>query len=483
MERKLQFCVLVLQLQVSLAVWKHLTVIKGHTLHLSCPLKSQPDDYPAEWRNPDGVKDKRYRVQKLSESEFQIRISNVTFSDGGIYTCTHYLPQAVEKKVHITVIGRPRIEFTTHNEWLVIRCTAAANDEAPGISWQIKNGVEFQSGHPQTIREDKKYEAIETMYVKAAERTHSLKCIVQHPALHSKTLQDFVKIRPNKRKQHPKTTISAKTTPTPATIREPTAVQFPTTPKEELTSDFSTIVPQFSTGMKNTTKNTTTQQTTLPTTEEKTTEPVSTTEKQDLTSEFSRNITQFSTDADETTGFPMNTSQFNSSEFSTVESTTQRSGILNTTGNWLTVNISSNETTNNSTERDFDREKQEGKEGNAALLIFLITCLMIGLLVVVTFIGIKLRRAHLIWKRENDDTDTSEASNKSKSSQEEKNTQRRRGFFNTGLTQYVVQEPTVITSVTNPAAMTPPENMSHEQNSATQQPPQAPPKPIKETEL
>ncbi|KAJ0004182.1 hypothetical protein NQD34_010396 [Periophthalmus magnuspinnatus] len=275
-------------------------------------------------------------------------------------------------------------------------------------------------------------------------------------------------------KRHPKTTTFPERTPAPVTAREPTSDHFPTTTQNEiLTTVFSTIPPQFSTGNS------------LPTTEEKAAE-ASTAEKQDLTSEISRNTPQSSTDAVETTELPMNTSQINSTEeASTVNSTTERSGTLNTSGNWLTVNMSSTETTRNSTGVDYDVEKREGKDSNTSLLVFLITCLMVGLLVVVIFIGIKLRKAHIIWKRENEETVSSEVSSKSKSSQEEKNTRRRRGLFNTGLTQYVIQEPTVITSVTNPAAMTPPETTTSEHNSAAPVPPPAPPlkSPVKETEL
>uniref|UniRef100_A0A3B3ZHX7 Ig-like domain-containing protein n=1 Tax=Periophthalmus magnuspinnatus TaxID=409849 RepID=A0A3B3ZHX7_9GOBI len=333
MEKKLQLCVLMLQLQgeLSLAVWQHISVMKGHTLNLNCPLKSQFPDHAVEWRNTDGnimffnmikgVKDKRYRLHKLSESEFRISISKVTFSDGGIYTCSHYLPQAESKRVNVTVIGKPRIERTTHEGWTVIRCTAEANYSPPNLSWKFKNGLEFLHDETQIhmVPLEKKYVSIQTIYVKPAEKTFAVKCIMRHPAWHSWIpLMDFVNIRPNR--------------------------------------------------------------------------------------------------------------------------------------------------------VDYDVEKREGKDSNTSLLVFLITCLMVGLLVVVIFIGIKLRKAHIIWKRDESVVEQYLCLT---------------GLFNTGLTQYVIQEPTVITSVTNPAAMTPPETTTSEHNSAAPVPPPAPPlkSPVKETEL
>ncbi|KAK6322551.1 hypothetical protein J4Q44_G00073430 [Coregonus suidteri] len=47
-----------------------------------------------------------------------------------------------------------------------------------------------------------------------------------------------------------------------------------------------------------------------------------------------------------------------------------------------------------------DTEKQRGTGGSAPLLIFLVTCLILGLLVVVSLFVIKLRRAHILWKKD-----------------------------------------------------------------------------------
>ncbi|XP_072301689.1 uncharacterized protein [Eucyclogobius newberryi] len=481
MEGKWQLCVLILHVHVSLAILEKITVMKGGTLDLNCSIKNEGHKHPVEWKNPDVHRNGRFSLLKLSESEYSIRVSEVTFSDGGRYTCSHFLHHTVEKTLEVTVLDRPRMTVTTHNKETVIKCAAEGNYPPPEISWRIKNGPEFHSGLEQNNQEDKKYVTTARLYIKPAKKAIVVKCIVRHPALLSlRPLMDFVIIRPsNNGKNRPETTTTT------------TTDQFPTTEKVSLTTEFSTAAPQFTSGMKTSTKiptnlpEATMKQKTLPTTGELTSDQFSTTEKEAFTTEFSTTVPQFSTDDDKTTGFPIDTSQFNS-EASTVDSTTERR-ILNTTGNWLTsagLNISFNETKNNNTESgNDDVERQKGNEENPSLLVFLITCLILGLLVVVVFIGIKLRKAHIIWKRENDDIDTSESSSKSKSSQENKITQRRRGFFNTGLTQYVIQEPTVIT-VTNPAPMTPPENVTNEQNSPTQLPPQATTTPnVKETEL
>lgn len=39
-------------------------------------------------------------------SEFTVSVSNVTISDGGIYTCSHYGHQTIEKQVKVTVLSK-----------------------------------------------------------------------------------------------------------------------------------------------------------------------------------------------------------------------------------------------------------------------------------------------------------------------------------------------------------------------------------------
>uniref|UniRef100_A0AAV2JDP2 Ig-like domain-containing protein n=1 Tax=Knipowitschia caucasica TaxID=637954 RepID=A0AAV2JDP2_KNICA len=196
MEVALQLCVLVLHLHASLAVWERITVFKGMTLNLSCPIKDQFNNHSVEWKNPDGAKDERYSLRKLSESEYNIAISNVTFSDGGVYTCSHYLPHTVDRTVEVTVLARPWIDVTSHEGLTVIKCTAEGTHSPPQIFWQFRNGPMFHS-HPQVRQKDKKNVTSEMLFLEPQRKPFLVKCIVRHPALQTK-LMDFVRIRPNK---------------------------------------------------------------------------------------------------------------------------------------------------------------------------------------------------------------------------------------------------------------------------------------------
>uniref|UniRef100_A0A3B4Z0X1 Cytotoxic and regulatory T cell molecule n=1 Tax=Stegastes partitus TaxID=144197 RepID=A0A3B4Z0X1_9TELE len=202
MEVKLQFSVFMLLIQASLAVWQRVTVMKGQVLTLTCPITDAHKSH-VEWRNSEGlhmffnnhkaIKDKRYSIIKLSETEFSVSISNVTFKDGGIYRCLHYTHPTTEKKVEVTVIGRPTSSATLHDGKIVTKCTAEANYPPPSISWQFDQGPEFDA-HVQVHHEGKKYISVGMINVVQPKEGFSLKCLVRHPALHSQHLLDFTEI-------------------------------------------------------------------------------------------------------------------------------------------------------------------------------------------------------------------------------------------------------------------------------------------------
>ncbi|XP_062289003.1 cytotoxic and regulatory T-cell molecule isoform X2 [Scomber scombrus] len=461
MELKLQLVVFVLFIQGSLAVWQRMTVIKGQTLHLNCPIRNAHKN-TVEWKNPEGeimffnlieaLRDKRYSIDKLSQTEFSISVSDVTFRDGGNYTCFEYDHQTIEKKVEVTVFGSPKMSKSNHDGKVIIKCTAEESCKFPQIYWQIDNGPEIHAHHPQTVHEGKKYVTIDMLHVVSSKNRATVKCIVRHPAL-SSPLKNYVKIGPKK-----PTTMTSPPTPhsqgsitTTRWISHGGTTAYLTTrdehgPSSESSATLSTIPSN-----------------------ETVTEPthVTSTGEVSRTSVFSNTTktgNESSSNATSTTGW-------------TYETTEETPFYNDTEGN---KTVGSN-----------DREKQTANKGNSSLLVFLVTCLIFALLIVVIFFGIKLRRAHITWKRvfivtENEDSVPSEDSNKSKSSHEEKNSQgqRWRGLSNRAFTQYVSEEPKGITSVINTGAMTAAERTNIGQTFQPQTQAQTPTiSNIKETEL
>ncbi|XP_034088834.1 cytotoxic and regulatory T-cell molecule isoform X1 [Gymnodraco acuticeps] len=539
MEVELRFSVFLLLIQVSLAVWQHVTVSKGHTLRLSCPV-TDAHKTKVEWKNPEGyvmffnqiqaLGDKRYSINKLSESEFTISISNVTFKDGGIYTCSQYGDHTTEKKVEVIVLGRPTciVKKEVPEGRFCIECTAEGNHSPPQIFWKLDDGPEIIAVI-RVLHEDKTYISTDMLCVQSVKNRVTVKCIARHPALHSKTRMKHVKIGRNSRKSQHTTTTRSPTARPPGspeaqrTTRHITTrdLKGPSSEGPKLSTDpttqlFSSSEPQTVTSAQNsssthshlsdnstrrrndTISNATSATATMSrhttSTRSPTAWPLGSTEAQRTRHITTRDLKGPSSEGPAELG--PSTQLFSSSEPETVTSalnlaSSKHSTLSNTS--WTSVSETTEITSNNHTEgskTDILNDPRM-RTGGSSLLVFLVTCLIFGLLVVVIFFAIKLRRAHITWKRvfivtENEDSDPSEESSKSKSSQEERNSQgqRRRGFFNTAFTQYVVEKPTVITSVTNTAAMAEAEGASKEKNFQHPTPGQTSTKcDIKETEL
>uniref|UniRef100_A0A4W5MRL3 Ig-like domain-containing protein n=1 Tax=Hucho hucho TaxID=62062 RepID=A0A4W5MRL3_9TELE len=457
MPLKLQLCFLVLFVRGSVAV-QHMTVMEGETLTIKCRIRNAHRSH-VEWKNPNGhvmffndhkaLRDKRYKIINLSVSDFTVSVSDVTFKDGGLYTCLHYTKVPVVTLVTVTVLGMPKLEITEHNGKTTIKCSAVGNSHPPKISWLFGSGLEIDA-QPQSqyILEENTYSSLDILHVQSHKRRVTVKCIVHHPALHNSSLMNFVKIGQNPSEESHSTlrTSHWPSTEGPTEVPTTTVSRWPGT-------QVSTETPTATALDWPNTKGS----------------PASTPDSQLSTH------SQPAHSVFEATGYTLaNDSSSNSTSTSDWSSVSQ-----------TTANTPHNGTRTNSTNARgifFDEtERQRGNGRSAPLLIFLVTCLILGLLVVVSFFVIKLRRAHILWKKENEDSDQSVESSRSKSSNEEKQSRRRgNGLFNIGFTKYVVEEPmaTETTTTTNTKTEEAPEiQVIPQTDGATLSPP------IKETEL
>ncbi|XP_036379110.1 cytotoxic and regulatory T-cell molecule [Megalops cyprinoides] len=391
MTLRLQICLLLLVASglAELLATENLTVIEGQTLILRCSNVNDDSDH-LEWKNPHGfviffnthkaLKDKRYRIVTFSRSEYTISLSDVSFKDGGLYTCLQYTGVVTAKRFKVTVLGFPKLEVTEHDGKTAIKCSAHSNYPPPKISWLFESGLEIDAP-PQHHCEDRHTEcsSVDVLLVQSHRRRVTVKCVVRHQALYKSHLMNFISIR----KDIAEEAVSAATAGYwPSTGSTTALTTDPNSSNDEVTS------PSLA----------------------------GTTESA-LTS-----ISTSSSDRDEASP--------------SVAVTTE-----------LTL---TNTSTNSSTEENQNEwDKRSNKRQSSSTLILLVTCLILGLLVVVIFFAIKLRRAHALWKKENEDSEQSLESNKSKSSNEERQSQERRcqisvinpGFRNTNFTKYIVEEP------------------------------------------
>uniref|UniRef100_A0A8C7UEP3 Ig-like domain-containing protein n=1 Tax=Oncorhynchus mykiss TaxID=8022 RepID=A0A8C7UEP3_ONCMY len=415
---------LVFAIAGSIAV-QHLTVMEGETLTMKCRIRNAKGSH-VEWKNPDGhvmffnnqkaLKDKRYKIINLSDSVFSVSVSDVTFKDGGLYTCLHYIHKVpVVKWVNVTVLGKPKLEITEHNGKTAIKCSAVGNGHPPKISWLLESGLEMYA-QPQYLLDKNTYSSLDILHVQSYKRRVTLKCIVRHPALHNSSLMNFVKIGQNPTEESHSTTRASHWLST------------------GLTEVTTTTVSRW-------------------------------------------HSTQVSTETPTATALNWPNTEGSPASTPDLQLSTHSQPVFEATGYTLANDSSGSRSFFN------DTETQKGTGGSALLLIFLVTGLILGLLVVVSLFVIKLRRAHILWKKENDDSDQSVESNRSKSSNEEKQSRGRRGngLFNIRFTKYVVEEPMAtetMTTTTNIKTEEDPEiQVIPQKNGATQSPQ------IKEREL
>uniref|UniRef100_A0A8C7EZW3 Cytotoxic and regulatory T-cell molecule n=1 Tax=Oncorhynchus kisutch TaxID=8019 RepID=A0A8C7EZW3_ONCKI len=413
---------LVFAIAGSIAV-QHLTVMEGETLTMKCRIRNAEGSH-VEWKNPDGhvmffnnqkaLKDKRYKIINLSDSVFSVSVSDVTFKDGGLYTCLHYIHKVpVVKWVNVTVLGKPKLEITEHNGKTAIKCSAVGNGHPPKISWLLESGLEMYA-QPQYLLDKNTYTSLDILHVQSYKRRVTLKCIVRHPALHNSSLMNFVKIGQNPTEESHSTTRASH---------------------------------WLSTGLT------------------------------EVTTTASRwHSTQVSTETPTATALNWPNTEGSPASTPDLQLSTHTQPVFEATGYTLANDSSGSRSFFN------DMETQKGTGGSALLLIFLVTGLILGLLVVVSLFVIKLRRAHILWKKENDDSDQSVESNRSKSSNEEKQSRGRRGngLFNIRFTKYVVEEPMATETMTTTNIKTeedPEIQVIPQKNGATQSPQ------IKEREL
>ncbi|XP_060764547.1 cytotoxic and regulatory T-cell molecule [Neoarius graeffei] len=376
---------------------KQVSVVQGHTLNLSCPLKNNINMSDAvEWRNPKDLllffnshkvlKDKRNKFVTLTNSEFSIRVTNITFKDGGVYTCLRYNGQVSKKRYRVIVVGVPKLEKDEQEDTTIIKCSASANNHPPRLSWVMDNGLEIEA-HPyyELEKTSNKYTAVSLLNVKVPKKRVTVKCVVRHSALHGSQLENFIHLG-NKDQD---TSTSSKYSST------------------TLGSTDTTVIPTLFSSTSFTDSHSESETTTYSNTTavNETTEGTSSNGSTDILSNVTVN--------------------------ETTDSISETTEGINTTIN------SSNNTTGSDNSHV---ETRSSKTGNSTLLVLLVTCLIICLFIVLAFFLVRLRKAHISWKKENEESDQSVESSKSKSSSEEKQKQRRQGFWNTSFTKYKADE-------------------------------------------
>ncbi|XP_054829251.1 cell adhesion molecule 2 isoform X2 [Eublepharis macularius] len=183
---------------------QNVTVIEGETATLTCRV-DQNDNTSLQWSNPaqqtlyfddkKALRDNRIELLRASWHELTIRVTDVSLSDEGQYTCSLFTMPVKTSKAFLTVLGVPETPqisgFTSpvmEGERMELTCKTSGSKPAADIRW-FKNDKEVKD--VKYLKEEdanrKTFTVSSTMHFRADRSDDGavVSCRVDHESLNS----------------------------------------------------------------------------------------------------------------------------------------------------------------------------------------------------------------------------------------------------------------------------------------------------------
>ncbi|XP_052553372.1 cytotoxic and regulatory T-cell molecule isoform X1 [Tympanuchus pallidicinctus] len=395
-----------------------ITLQEGEDLNLRCTLSGDSRAI-RQWLNPRGftifldnrwaLKDPRYKLTRYSEDELSVRLSNVTVHDEGIYKCFYYSTPFKSKMTTVEVLAAPSnpvLQVSRDAEGsITLSCYTQGCKPQPQVTWLLDNGIQLPGDTRHKLEANgKKWTTTSTLTVLAYGPNSTASCLVHHKALRGGKLtapfqfEDVARTVTN-------------TTPDSTTLEVDTYVSeyvqpTVTTAESDLNSstDFPPTYPQHN-------------------------GPGATTSAAagELSATSARHIP-------------------NSTE--TALNATATEQLFRTEASFPSKNVTL--ISNSTSEQDVKSEGMSKKEKDF-LLPLLVAVLIVVLLIIVVLFTWKLKKAHGVWKRENDTSDQTLESYKSRSNEESPGHEKSRQVVNQKSNVQYVTEGYVEATQKNPS--------------------------------
>ncbi|XP_056682092.1 cytotoxic and regulatory T-cell molecule [Monodelphis domestica] len=180
-------------------------VEEGQMLTLKCVI-SQAKEASLQWLSPSGftiffdkhpaLKNQKYQLLHHSDDQLTIGISNVTLQDEGVYKCLYYSKPVRTKEVNVIVLAtpsKPTLEAltirTTNGKEVLLRCFTKGSKPPPQITWLLSNGMELYGETQHTFEDEgKKCNTTSTLRVRAYGENATAHCLVRHEGLREEKL-------------------------------------------------------------------------------------------------------------------------------------------------------------------------------------------------------------------------------------------------------------------------------------------------------
>ncbi|XP_074751068.1 cytotoxic and regulatory T-cell molecule [Strix uralensis] len=404
------------------------TLKEGEDLKLRCTL-SGDNSSARQWLNPQGfaiflnsqraLRDQRYKLIHYSKDELSIQLSNVTVHDEGMYKCFYYSTPFKSKTTALKVLAAPSnpvLEVSQDTERrITLSCYTQGCKPQPQITWLLDNGIELPGDTKHKLEADgKKWTTTSTLTVLAYGPSSTASCIIHHQTLGGQKLMASFQFE-----DLPRTV--TKPNPAPAALEVDTRVSESeqpavTTAASDLNSDTASApsYPQHTGGVPLESKQpavpSAVPEDTVVTSSAST--PTQQNLQPDVTSTWS-----------EATPAAAGEGELAGSSSYRVPNGTETAFSGNVTEEELSrteVPLPSENVTVISIITFEQDRKSEGirKKENNLLLPILVAALIFMLLVIVLLFMRKLKKAHGVWKRENDVSEQTLESYKSKSNED-----------------------------------------------------------------
>ncbi|XP_077105598.1 cytotoxic and regulatory T-cell molecule isoform X2 [Ranitomeya variabilis] len=359
-----------------------------------------PRGYTSYFNGEKVLKDRRHQLVGSSQTTLIIRLSNVTRADEGVYSCLCYSAPLQARTVRLSVLAAPsspsievvRIPGKGRKEKYLLTCSTSGGRPCPRLTWLIHDHTEVPGHHTHRLEHGGRCTAISTLRVTAASHTSEVRCVVRHKTL------------------------------SPGNLTASYRFHTSSTDTEAHVTDSSRHLPSAAV-------------TWTPTREESTTHDVNTSERK---REDGTRVQGSSSPADTPGVNPTNApDEMPSSGNTTATESTERnaSGAADgsVTGEVVTftsfsegfflfiTDVTPTRNTTDITKNDVESRR----ESHRNLVLVLVSLMLCFLLIIVHLFLLKLRKAHYSWKKENETSDQTLESTKSRSNNEETSSQSR----------------------------------------------------------
>ncbi|XP_059723202.1 cytotoxic and regulatory T-cell molecule isoform X2 [Haemorhous mexicanus] len=177
---------------------------EGENLNLNCTFSSpSSSNFTLQWLNPRNftiflnaqqvLRDQRYKLLRYAKDELSIQLSNLTQQDEGIYRCLHYTRHVKTKSQNVEILAAPsppELEISQDEGGGVqLCCLSQGGRPQPHISWLLDGGLELPGDTRHQLGADgKSWSSRSTLRILSYSPTVTASCIIQHPALGPRSL-------------------------------------------------------------------------------------------------------------------------------------------------------------------------------------------------------------------------------------------------------------------------------------------------------